>query len=39
MLGGIFVFVHRNARVGIVVAIVAAAVGAATAIGWVTAPI
>lgn len=39
MLGGIFVFVHRNARVGIVVAIAAAAVGAATAIGWVTAPV
>lgn len=39
MLGGIFVFVHRNARIGIVVAIVAAAVGAATAIGWVTAPV
>jgi hypothetical protein len=39
MFGGIFVFVHRNARVGLVVAIAAAAVGAATAIGWVTAPI
>jgi hypothetical protein len=39
MFGGIFVFVHRNARVGIAVAVVAAAVGAAGAIGWITAPI
>jgi hypothetical protein len=39
MFGGIFVFVHRNARVGVVVAVVAAAVGAASAIGWITAPV
>lgn len=39
MLGGVFVFVHRNARVALAVGIVAAAVGAAGAIGWITAPV
>ncbi len=39
MLGGVFVFIHRNARIGLAVAIAAAAVGAASAIGWITAPI
>lgn len=36
---GFLEFVNRNARVAIVVAIAAAAVGAATAIGWITAPV
>ena len=39
MFGGILVFVSRNARVGLAVAVVAAAVGAAGAIGWITAPV
>jgi hypothetical protein len=39
MFGGILVFVHRNARIGIAVAVVAAAVGAAASIGWITAPV
>jgi hypothetical protein len=39
MFGGIFVFIHRNGRIGLAVAIIAAAVGAAASIGWITAPI
>ena len=39
MLGGVFVFIHRNARIALVVAIVAAGVSAAGVIGWITAPI
>jgi len=39
MLGGVFVFIHRNARIALVVSIVAATVGAASVIGWITAPI
>jgi hypothetical protein len=39
MLGGVFVFIHRNARIALAVAIVAAGVSAAGVIGWITAPI
>lgn len=39
MLGGVFVFIHRNARIALAIAIAAGAVGAASAIGWLTAPI
>lgn len=39
MFGGIFVFIHRNARIALAVTIAAAAVGAAASIGWITAPI
>ncbi len=39
MLGGIFVFIHRNARIALAVGIVAAGVSAASVIGWITAPI
>ena len=39
MFGGVFVFLHRNARVALAVAIVAAGVSAASVIGWITAPI
>jgi hypothetical protein len=39
MLGGIFVFIHRNARTALAVAIVAAGVSGASVIGWITAPI
>jgi hypothetical protein len=42
MAGGIFVFIHRNARFArfaLAASIAAAAVGAAVSIGWITAPI
>ena len=39
MFGGVFVFIHRNARLALAVAIVTAGVSAATVIGWITAPI
>ena len=39
MFGGIFVFIHRNARFALAVGIVAAGVSAASVIGWITAPI
>lgn len=39
MFGGVFVFIHRNARLALVVAIVTAGVSAASVIGWITAPI
>ncbi len=39
MGGGIFVFIHRNARFALAASIAAAAVGAAVSIGWITAPI
>jgi hypothetical protein len=39
MFGGVFVYIHRNARVAVVVAIVAAGVSLAGLIGWVTAPV
>jgi len=35
----IFNFIHRNARVALAVGVIAAAVSAAGAIGWITAPI
>ena len=39
MFGGVFVFIHRNARVALTVGIVAAGVSAASLIGWMTAPV
>ena len=39
MFGGVFVFIHRNARLAAAVCIVAAGVSAAGLIGWITAPI
>lgn len=39
MFGGVVVFIHRNARIGMAVAVAIAAVGAASVIGWITAPI
>lgn len=39
MFGGVFVFIHRNARVALAAAIVAAGVSAASVIGWMTAPV
>ena len=39
MFGGVFVFIHRNARLALAVAIVTAGVSAATVIGWITAPV
>ena len=36
---GILYFIHRNARLVLVAAVVGAALGAAGAIGWITAPI
>lgn len=39
MFGGVFVFIHRNARIALAVGIVAAGVGAASVIGWITAPV
>ncbi len=39
MFGGIFLFIHRNARIALAVGIVAAGVSAASVIGWITAPV
>jgi len=39
MFGGMFDFIHRNARVALAIAVVTAAVGAAGAVGWITAPV
>ena len=39
MFGGVFVFIHRNARVAVAVGIVTAGVSAASIIGWMTAPV
>ena len=39
MFGGVFVFIHRNARIALAVGIVAAGVSIAGVIGWMTAPI
>ena len=39
MFGGVFVFIHRNARLALAVGIVTAGVGAASVIGWITAPV
>ena len=39
MFGGVFVFIHRNARIALAVGIVAAGVSVASIIGWITAPI
>jgi len=39
MFGGIFDFIHRNARIALAIGVVTAAVGAAGAVGWITAPI
>ncbi|MEY4555010.1 hypothetical protein [Brevundimonas sp. UBA7664] len=39
MFGGVFVFIHRNARIALAVGIVAAGVSAASVIGWITAPV
>ena len=39
MFGGVFVFIHRNARIALAIGIVAAGVSAAGLIGWMTAPI
>lgn len=39
MVGGVFEFIHRNGRAALVVSLVAAAVGAAGAVGWITAPV
>ena len=36
---GVLYFIHRNARIVVVAAIVGAALGTAGAIGWITAPI
>lgn len=38
-MAGILGFMSRNVRIAIAVAVVAGAVGAAGAIGWITAPI
>ncbi len=38
-MAGMFGFMSRNLRIAIAVAVVAAAVGGAGAIGWITAPI
>lgn len=38
-MAGILGFMSRNARIAIAAAVVAAAVGGAGAIGWITAPI
>lgn len=38
-MAGILGFMSRNLRIAIAVAVVAAAVGGAGAIGWITAPI
>jgi hypothetical protein len=39
VMAGILAFMSRNLRIAIAVAVVAAAVGGAGAIGWITAPI
>ena len=39
MFGGVFVFLHRNARIALAVGIVAAGVSVASIIGWITAPV
>jgi hypothetical protein len=39
IMAGILGFMGRNLRIAIAVAVVAAAVGGAGAIGWITAPI
>jgi hypothetical protein len=39
MFGGVFVFIHRNARIALAVGIVAAGVSVASIIGWITAPV
>lgn len=39
MIEGILVFMSRNARIALAVGIVVASVGAATTVGWVTAPV
>lgn len=36
---GMFAYLSRNAKAAIVVGVVVAAIGAATAIGWATAPV
>lgn len=36
---GILYFIHRNGRIVILAAILGAALGAAGAIGWITAPV
>lgn len=36
---GFLEFLNRNARVAVVLALVVAAVGVATAVGWMTAPV
>ena len=35
----ILYFLHRNARIAVVIGLVAAAMGGAGAIGWITAPL
>ena len=39
MSGGVFDFLHRNARIALAVCIIGAAVSAAGTIGWITAPV
>jgi hypothetical protein len=39
MFGGVFVFIHRNARIALAVGIVAVGVSVASIIGWITAPV
>jgi hypothetical protein len=39
MFGDVFDFIHRNARIALAIGIVTAMVGAAGAVGWITAPI
>tara|TARA_R110002124_G_scaffold28602_2_gene100666 strand:+ start:922 stop:1044 length:123 start_codon:yes stop_codon:yes gene_type:complete len=39
MFSGIFFFILRNARIAVAIGIVTAAVSAAGAVGWITAPI
>jgi len=39
MFGGVFVFIPRNGRLALAVAIVTAGVSAASVIGWITAPV
>ena len=36
---GVFEFINRKARIAIAAGVVVAAVGAASAIGWLTAPV
>lgn len=39
VMAGILDFMHRNARIAVALGVVVGAVGAAGAIGWLTAPV